>query len=339
MNRPRAIGMLLGLLGAFPACDDVRFRENPVQIDTFEQTPNPTVDILWVVDNSGTMRDERDKLGEKFDQFMSRLQLSEADYHIGIVSTDTADPSHAGRLQGNPKVITPDVPDAKAVFIANVDLPETATRTERGLDAMRLALSNELLAGDNQGFLREQAALFAIVVSDEDDHSIGPPRYYGRWLEHLKGKGEENLVSLSAIVGQQPDGCEGAEAGSRYIEVQDMTGGLFHSICEEDYGQVVDELGIQAAGLRRKFYLSQMPQQETLNVLVTLPGDPACESKADCSGDRVCTTGRRCAQQLAPLDDGGVWIWEQEANAIFFPETYMPPAGATIDVAYYREAG
>ncbi|MBW2704071.1 MAG: hypothetical protein JRF33_24895, partial [Deltaproteobacteria bacterium] len=29
---------------AFLACDDVRFRENPVQIDSFEQSPAPMVD-------------------------------------------------------------------------------------------------------------------------------------------------------------------------------------------------------------------------------------------------------------------------------------------------------
>ena len=213
------IAVALALL-AGPACEDVRFTKNLVQIDSFQQAPNPMVDILWVVDNSGTMGPRREELSRNFGQFMDRLVESEAVYHIGIISTDTDDLTHSGRLQGEPKVITPDTPDPQAAFAANVNLPETQSRIERGLDAVRLALSEHLLGSDNTGFLRENASLFVIVVSDEDDHSMGPDRYYGRWLEHFKGAGDENTVSLSAIVGPSPDGCEGAEVGSRYLDVQ-----------------------------------------------------------------------------------------------------------------------
>jgi len=328
-------GLASAVLAAM-ACEDVRFTENPLQIDTFQQTPVPTVDILWVVDNSGTMREEREELGNKFDQFMSRLEAVEADFHIGIISTDTADPTHSGRLQGDPKVITTETEDAKSVFIANVDLPETASRTERGLDAMRLALSEELLDGPNSGFLRQEASLFVIVISDEDDHSIGPTRYYARWLEHLKGRGDENLVSLSAIVGQQPDGCEGAEAGSRYLEVQTETDGLFHSICEEDYGPVVEELGINAAGLRRKFYLTQTPQVDTLRVMVYDDEGQACQTAQDCQAGETCNTSGFCAEELESVENGGVWLYESGENAIFFSNDYLPEAGAMIDVAYFR---
>jgi hypothetical protein len=202
LAKPVIALVCLGLL----ACEDVRFIENPVHVDTFQQAPNPTVDILWVVDNSGTMREERQELGAKFDQFMSRLEESGASYHIGVVSTDADDPTHSGRLQGSPLYISNTTPNAKDAFIQNVDLAETANRVEKGLDGMRLALSDELLAGHNTGFLRQNAALFVIVISDEDDGSIGTTRYYARWLDHLKAKGNENLVSLSAIVGTE--GCD-----------------------------------------------------------------------------------------------------------------------------------
>ncbi len=319
-------------------CEDVRFTENPVQIDSFQQAPNPVVDILWVVDNSGTMNPKREKLSQNFDQFMARLVESEAVYHIGIISTDTDDPTHSGRLQGDPRVITPDTPDPEAAFAANVQLPETASRIERGLDAVRLALGEDLLASDNAGFLRADAALFVIVLSDEDDHSMGPPRYYGRWLEHFKGAGDENTVSMSAIVGQSPDGCAGAEAGLRYLEVQERTGGLFHSICSEDYGPVVDELGIEAAGLRRKFYLSEVPQEDTLQVRNYNWDDPECQTQGDCDGDLVCAASHRCAAALEEASgEQGVWAYEAGDNSIFFLHDFLPAAGSQIEVAYYRK--
>ncbi|HUU00246.1 MAG TPA: vWA domain-containing protein [Myxococcota bacterium] len=336
MRTKTAIVIALFSAAALLACEDVRFTDNPLQIDTFQQTPLPTVDILWVVDNSGTMREERVELGNKFDQFMSQLEEVGADYHIGVVSTDTTDPTHSGRLQGDPRVITPETQDAKQVFIANVDLPETADRTERGLDAMRMALSDELLSGYNNDFLRSEATLLVIVVSDEDDHSIGPTRYYSRWLEHLKGKGEENLVSFSAIVGQRPTGCQGAEKGERYLQVEEVTGGLFYSICEQDYGPVVQALGISAAGMRRKFYLSEQPKLDTMRVMVFAPDTAGCTKSDDCAQGDVCTADGHCADDLDNISDGGVWTYEGGDNAVFFSESYLPPAGSNIYVAYFR---
>ena len=321
---------------AFWACDDVRFRENQVQIDSFQQSPAPMVDILWVVDNSGTMVEEQAELAEKFDQFMGLLVDSGTNYHIGIVSTDTEDVSHSGRLQGDPKVISPATLDPLAAFAANVQLPQTVSRTEKGLEAVRLALGEELLAGPNSGFLRPEAALFVIVVSDEDDHSRGPEGYYARWLEHIKGAGNENLVSLSAIVGDMPEGCGGtSSAGERYMRVQQETGGLFHSICESDYGPVVEELGIVAAGLVRKFVLSEIPQVGTLQVLKYEDGDPACQAHGDCGEGQVCAAGHHCVIELDPEH----WTYLEEENAIFFHGQYLPPAGSSVEVVYYRQGG
>lgn len=338
-------GLTLALLVA--GCDDVRFTPSLLQVDTFEQAKLPVVDILWAVDNSGSMLEEQQKLGDKFDLFMDALQDSGADFHIGVISTDTEDPTQSGKLQGTVKIIDSRTADPKAVFAANVRLPLTESRTERGLDAVALALSPELAAGANQGFFRQDAALFVIVVSDEDDHSIGLPRYYGRLLEHHKGAGNENRVNLSAIVGDRPCGCGrdcsepflgvGAEAGERYLQVQEATGGYFHSICEPDYGPIVADLGINAAGLHRKFYLTTPPQPATIEVLVVTDADPTCERATDCAAGSVCSASHRCGHKLSRMEgDQGDWIYEQGQNAIFFPGGYLPPAGATLEVAYWR---
>ncbi len=318
------------------ACEDVRFIPSDLQIDTFAQAPLPVVDILWVVDNSGTMREERTKLGEKFDQFMSQLQAVGADFHIGVISTDADDPQHSGKLQGDPKVITNSTADPKAAFIANVDVPETSNRMEKGLDAMSLALSPQLLAGENSGFLRTEANLYVIVLSDEDDHSLGPPRYYGRWLEHFKGRGEENRVSFSALVGQEPSGCEGAEAGARYLDVQEQTSGLFYSICEADYGPVVTALGIKVAGMRRKFYLTERPLVETLRVFVRDQDAAACQNSQECPHGNICTASKLCAVEFPAPPTGNSWAYQSSDNSIFFGGEYLPPPASTIEVLYKR---
>jgi len=255
---------------------------------------------------------------------------------IGIVSTDTEDLSQSGRLQGSPRVIDNSTPAPQTAFAANVQLPITLSRVERGLDAMRLALSPELLDGENAGFLRADAALFVIVISDEDDHSLGLVEYYVRWLEHLKGAGDEARVSLSAIVGPAPDGCPSAQAGARYLAVQEGTGGLFYSICAEDYGPVVDALGISAVGLRRKFYLSEVPLPGPMHVLQYTTADAACLDATGCEADQVCAAGHRCAVELPEEGEGGTWRYESGYNSIFFGGDSLPPVGVYLEVSYLR---
>jgi hypothetical protein len=57
---------------------------------------------------------------------------------------------------------------------------------------------------ENAGFLRDDASLYVIYVSDEEEGAKAdgdPVRYYHRLFEGLKGRGDELRVSTSAIVG------------------------------------------------------------------------------------------------------------------------------------------
>lgn len=61
---------------------------------------------------------------------------------------------------------------------------------------------------ENEGFLRDDAALYVVFVSDEDegDGADGVDvRYYQRLFEGLKGTGNENNVALAAITGYPID--------------------------------------------------------------------------------------------------------------------------------------
>ncbi|RME20126.1 MAG: hypothetical protein D6806_16965 [Deltaproteobacteria bacterium] len=123
-------------------------------------------------------------------------------------------------------------------------------------------------------------------------------------------------------------------AGTRYLEVQRQTGGLAWSICEPDYGPIVKELGIEAAGMRRKFVLSATPLVETLRVMVSESGAAQCGNSQDCQQGQICSASGRCSIEL----DSGAGQWQYQAgdNAIFFQGEYLPPPGATVEVLYER---
>ena len=251
----------------------------PSQVDTFTQD-QAVVDVLFVVDNSGTLTNERDELAREFDRFITVLLAAEVDFHVGVTSTDMSfETGDRGRLRGSPRFITRSTPDPELVFSRAVTFSQgREVAHEQGLLAISAALSPPLVDLENQGFLRPDAALAVIVVSDEDDQSIGTPESYVRFLAALKPPGRAANISLSAVVGEAPDGCyppgeEGlfgahAEVGERYLHVSAATGGLEQSICAADFGPFVDELATRLAALRRVFPLSAPPVLSSIRVRI-----------------------------------------------------------------------
>src|SRR5688572_1182197 len=164
----------------------------PRQTDTFTQE-RAVVDVLWIVDNSGSLTNERDRLAAQFERFLDVLIAADVDYHVGVTSTDLNSMNgDFGRLRGDPRYIDPNTPQPDLVFTEMVEFPDNVeVRLEEGLFAMVTALTPPLIDGFNTGFLREEAALAVIVVSDEDDSSLGTDDQYLRFLRTIKGPGRE----------------------------------------------------------------------------------------------------------------------------------------------------
>jgi hypothetical protein len=294
------------------------------QVDTFKQRAAAQVDIMWVVDNSATMQGEQDNLAANFDSFIAFIDESQIDYHIGVISSDMDDATHSGALLGDPTIITRDLGDPAAAFSANIKVGISGGGNEQGLLAAHEALSNaDLLAGANAGFLREEASLAVVFVSDEDDFSPGGVEYYGRFFTALKGVGNEGKIKIGAIVGPDSEAgeqvCEDggfyASAGTRYLELVTMLGGTSASICTDDFSTTLQQLGLTVAGLSRRFELSRIPDPGGIVVRVDDPND-----------------GEGFVQ--IPQDSESGWRLSLEEKAIYFDGDYVPPPQADIEVEY-----
>src|SRR4051812_35595044 len=53
---------------------------------------NPMVDIVWVVDASGSMLDEQIKIGANLTEFANKITMSNIDVHIVMMTTSAAIP-------------------------------------------------------------------------------------------------------------------------------------------------------------------------------------------------------------------------------------------------------
>jgi hypothetical protein len=282
------------------------------RVDRITQVTIPSVDVLWV-DNSCSMEEEQAALRSNFGDFMRYFTDSGLDYHVGVVSTDMDNRRQSGILvqdsdRGSRYIDTSySSADAVASFSDRASLGTGGSSDERGKDAAFAAIVTQA-STNNAGFYREDAALSIVVISDEIDYSRMSVDEFVNWMLGLKTS--EGMVSFSSIVGPAPRGCATAERGSGYLEVTEQVGGIDWSICTDDWSGMLTELGLQAAGLKREFFLSLVPVEETIVVTV----------EPDDGGSAI---------EFSATD----WTYSRARNSVTFA-SYVPDPLSVVNITY-----
>lgn len=281
-NRSVASCFTLTALVALTACGDPEVIDVPGrgdQTDRFEQRKASAIDILFVIDNSGSMRRHQLNLSENFEHFFRLIdpdpgrvgEAGEVDYRLAVATTDAID--DAGKIYhgpGEPAVLRPSKDyDPLELFRSRALVGTEGASREEGFRAAELAVETAAGIGGGGGersFLRDKAYLYLIFVSDEDDESRDEVRYFERRFRSLKGKGDEKTVIVSAIAGPNlsplPDEClddkgdPTVRPGARYEEMAALTGGTIGNICQADWAQTLEELAYTGLGLRKRFQLT-----------------------------------------------------------------------------------
>lgn len=279
--------------------------------EVFTQEPYESVDILWVVDNSGSMEDTVNLLRTNFSSFINEFTTLGLDYHMAAVTTDMVNPTHSGRIRGS--VITSDMDpnQAASLFLGSVDVGASGSSDEMGLAAVQAALTEPLLSNENAGFLREGAALAVIVVSDENDSSAVNSSQFTSWFRTLKTDPED--VRMHGFIGLEITfdffGCTVDSVAQKYKDVVDATGGQTQHICLEDWSTAMTMMSLASAGLANTFPLSAVPSN-LAQLYVYVDGVEA------------------------PYGIITGWTYEASTNAIVFHGTSVPLAGQVVTVSY-----
>ena len=253
--------------------DDPDLEVRPELEERFFQAPLPRVDVLWIIDDTGSMAAEQARLADSFEVFVQGLDALEIDFQLGVVTTDMS-AGEGGVLLGNPWVVTSLHADPVEAFVANSAVGTAGAGPEAGLAAMVAALKEPNRSGANRGFRREDAALHVVVLSDADDRSqdwLGADPV-GTALALLEDERQRTsrTARFSAVVGDAPLGCfssEGsADAGIRYLQVVANSGGSHASICSDDFGPLLENLGVVGVEYPVRFPLQAEPDAESVRV-------------------------------------------------------------------------
>ncbi len=169
----------------------------------------PKLDILFVIDNSNSMREEQEGVAQELTAFVDELRRAggvPADFNIGVVTTSVYlhgqignsppfildYPGQEGRLRPVPahldgglidyenpegeRLLRGDDPDLIEKFDKLVRQGVSGSGQETPFEATRLALLSDLInvpisEGGNGGLLRDGARVLIVVLTDEDDCS------------------------------------------------------------------------------------------------------------------------------------------------------------------------
>ncbi len=339
--------MRLGLPGSLifllvPACGLEQNLAAQNGSDDWSQAPNNEVDILFVVDNSFSMEEEQAALALGFPQFIGGLDGTNTDFHLGVISTSfDYDDDARGLLIGEPPYLT-NSDDFEQGFLDRVGIGINGSDKEKGLEAAEYAVSPALQAdpmGRNFGFIRPEAQLLIVIVSDEEDCSDGfalegqpaetcyssmesltPVEHFVDVFQNMKTN--PDYFQLASVVGLDGN-CPDAYPGTRYMEVSGYTHGVVGNICSADWSEIMYKVGLNATTVKASFTLTNAAiDDETLQVFVDADGtdnEPANENADDVEVQRSETDG---------------WTYDSSVPAIVFHGPAIPVRGATISAIY-----
>ena len=316
---------------------------------TIQSTPKP-VDILWVIDSSGSMQEEQNYLSNNFNSLVSALVDGGSEFQTAITTTDICSPDgqasaqcpieYGGnldsRLQGS------FVGDAGSTILSSTDsnivskfseytkVGTSGSGFEHGLEAAKMAVEKSV-SGSNEQLVRDGAFLSIIVVSDEEDDGIGlgmtdaysdknlvadgltDHRFdHNDLIGYLNGvKGEGNFA-ISTVTGTR--GTDGSLCTSPHSEPREE--GTQYINAATATGGAIQSICETDWSTSLGFIGQDITAQITQIALDKVPYSPTI---------RVKVNGVETSN----------WSYIEANNSVKFDSEHIPDAGATIAIDYF----
>ncbi len=166
-----------------------------VVVDSYVQ-PNKLekLDVLVVLDTSGSMSDNYDDVADGMEMLRSDIESLTLDYHFGYITMDPTKPGYLGPYDSNSTAID--------MLMAPSLLPTTSLEEGFG------ATYNFFSSVEPYDFGRPEADFLLFLISDEDEQSAITSDLFYDWLHD-----EFKYVNHDVVVITQ---LEGSECGYAY---------------------------------------------------------------------------------------------------------------------------
>lgn len=269
--------------------------------ESFNQGEWGALDLLVVVDNSGSMLEEQTNLATKLEPLMKYIDKS--DWQIAVVTTDPTDGCQRALIKKGEA-------DAAQKFQNAVNAGITGTGVERIFKQAVEGLKGTCNS-DAQPWVRPGSTLSVLMLTDEDNCHIDetqgygcdgePDRTAGFMIDYLKsirqlGK-DARAYGLMWHPSQPKDSCKSAlKDGTELAKViqatvdpasVDPASQGWGSICDADYTKTLEGISKDISQiLKYEFELGEAPDAASLGIKV----DGQAWTKYEIAGKKVTFT-------------------------------------------------
>lgn len=285
------------------------------QNDVYQQPNKVKSDVLFVIDSSGSMADDQAMLASNTTYFLNWATRLNVDYSVMVITMDASgQPFPKGCAFGTTKVISPKTPNPNQTLNNNFRVGTSGSGLEQGLESAYRALSPARLNDPkcNKGFLRPDANLSIIFLSDEPDGSPFQASFYTSFFKSLKANQPLATVTASVIGGPPPSGCRSstviASAMPRYWKVSQDLNGVQASLCDHQWRQTLDSIVAKSWAYPTAFRVRREPKPSTLKVRVN--------------------------GVIIPESATNGWQYNKNDSMIQFSPGQVPKPGATVSLSY-----
>ena len=230
--------------GVIPVVDHT---EKPKDLEYF----SPKVDILFVIDSSGSMETAQNNLRANAYKFAAALsKVAILDYHVGVITTDMDDcHTDCGRLQGIPSYVERTTPNLVQVLSEKMIVGTNGSASEMMFAPIMEALSPNLENTANLGFYRQDAYLAVIIITDAAEQSrYSPQDMYNFLLQKKNDKRKILGYGVIRKVAERATCTTGGESIDTKLETflasvvnANANQDNVLSLCSENYGEKLAE--------------------------------------------------------------------------------------------------
>lgn len=343
------VGGVLIFVFLFSLCNpfhrEIFLLEDP-QVDRFIQNEAASkVDMLWVVDNSGSMESSQNNLAQNFRAFIRRFLQEEQDlidFQMAVVTTDVL--QEDGKFVQGRILTRSDAQADREAFIREFQSLVRVGTSGLGLECSLMPALRATQQPDQRRFFREDAMLVINILSDEADMS----EHFRQKIDYLLRSGQDadipgrdyaDFARRGPSEGfMLPPGSMDDLSVKEFVEqlktFKDGRRVMINSIVS---------MGGRVDGMRSEGVEQMRASRLTHGTVADIRGDFA--DVLTHMGDNIYQLAHRFALSRKPdsedrmrvtVEGEEVYDWEYDPayQSIQFVNGYLPPAGAEVEVQY-----
>lgn len=236
------------------------------------------LDLLVVIDNSGSMSEEQSNLAARLSPLLSAVQ--DSDWRIAVTTTDPSDRCVTELIKKTDSNVA-------SRFASAINAGTNGDGIERPVLRAVQGLKSECFLGPGK-WLRDGSTVAVLIVTDEDNCHIDVNQGYGcsgqsdkdgayltNYLASIRKVGvDARVYGIIRHSSQTQAQCSTALKSADIVaSVISQSGGTWGSICDADYGATLSKISSDVAKiLKTDFVIKGAPDPGTL--AITVSGQP-----------------------------------------------------------------